>query len=1203
MTDTNESSAAVQQQAKKTVTGTVLDENGEPIVGATVTEAGNPKNGTITNVDGKFTLQINSGSKVTVNYLGYVQQDVTVSGNSVAVNLVPTSQSLDEVVVVAYGTQKKKDLTGAMTEVKAGDIAVQNTTTVSRALEGSAPGIQVASTDGQPGADMGIRIRGISSANPASASALIVIDGVIQQTNSNWENPLSQLDANDIASVSVLKDAASTALYGSRGANGVILITTKSGQTGKAKIKFQGRWGWNSIGNYNVNNIKDAATYYEYVWQSIYNSYRYGVNGTGLPGYDANGIPYTNVKNPNHTDEEARLFASQHLFDYNNSETNFQMNFLNNNLAYNVPGAIFTNTGSGSYSSSTMSGAYLIDPNTGRINPNATLLYDESAEDLLFHDAFRQEYNMSASGGTDKIHYYFSLGYQSDPSYLRANDFRRYSGRANMDAQVLKWLKVGANIGYSNTKTRMQAGRWGANSIGANYGNAIQYVKGGMPIAPVYEYDESGHRRLDANGDPILNVYSHSYSPLGANHIAYPNWSWDYVYESLTNKDEQDIAKWTSRLFAEISFLKYFKFNLNFNMDENNWRRTRYMNSVAGRGTAANNGGNASGGMGVLTYTRRVINTQQLLSYSQDFGKHHVDAMVGHEYEQLDRKDVNFGSAYELMPGYIIPGNFVSRYSNIGGYPNPGWSLDKYRTESYLGRANYDYDEKYYASVSLRRDAASKFNKDHRWGTFWSIGAGWRITSESFMESTKDWLDNLKLRASYGTTGNSNGLTSYYNNHTWTYTVTAWQERSNGTGVPLTTGVNAGGIVRDDLTWEVVHQVDVGLDFSLFKSRLTGAFDYYNHLTSNSLYASRVSPLASAYNTSLTKNCAKLRNAGIELELNGDIIRTKNWTWTMGINGTYYRTTLVKVPASELPNNDEHVDLPQGCWTATNIDNGISRSGDEGNRGIFYLRGEGKDLFNIYLFKYAGVDQETGLPQYWHRVTYDDVNPSADGTYDHGGRYRQYQQGENVKTTIYTDASRYELGTVTPDWIGGLTTTLRYKDFDLSIIAAYQIGGKIFSKEYAKHLFRGSTLYSRATSTDGEGHITPSKDLVGNTWTPENTGAYFPMQWFIGNSSSSAGYYWDGSLVGGQYIPTDMALFDASYFRIKNITFGYNVPKKWISKIGISKARAFVSADNVLLFCKQKGVDPTLSTVGGMEVDDMVYPQMQTITLGIDIEF
>lgn len=517
----NKKTVAIQQQAKKTVTGTVLDETGQPVMGATVVEKGNPSNGTITDVDGMFTLQINQGSKISVSYVGYKSQDVTVVGNSVAVRMVQDAEALDEVVVVAYGVQKKKDLTGSMTSVRPENIQVQNTTTVTRALEGAAPGIQVAAVDGQPGFDMAVRIRGVSSTNGNSSAALIVIDGVAQQTNSEWENPLSQLDPNDIASISILKDAASTALYGSRGANGVVLITTKKGKSGKAKITFESRWGWNSIGDYNVNSIDNAATYYEYAWKSIYNSYRYGVNGTGLPGIDAQGFPYTNVKNPNHTDEEARLFASQHLFDYNNSETAFQMNVLRNNMAYDLPGAIYTNTGTGTQSSSTMSGEYLIDPATGRLNPAARLLYNDTAKDLLFKHAFRQEYNLSASGGTDKMHYYFSLGYQNEPSYLKYNDFRRYNGRANMDAQLFDWVKVGANIGYSNTKTHAQAGRWGPRQIGAASGNAIMYVKGWTPIVPLYQRDKEGRIMYGANGDAILNIANKSYSPLGADNVAY----------------------------------------------------------------------------------------------------------------------------------------------------------------------------------------------------------------------------------------------------------------------------------------------------------------------------------------------------------------------------------------------------------------------------------------------------------------------------------------------------------------------------------------------------------------------------------------------------------------------------------------------------------------------------------------------------------
>ena len=1178
-----------QSFAQSSITGRVTNASGEALVGVNVLIKGTTT-GTMTDENGQYSLaNAKAGDVLVFSCIGFVSQEKTV-GSTAVINVILESDNkfLDEVVVVAYGTQKRKDLTGAMTEVKSDLVAIQNTSTISRTLEGSAPGLRVASVDAQPGYDMAIRLRGVSSTNGNTASALIVIDGVAQQTNSRYENPLSQLDPNDIASVSVLKDAASTALYGSRAGNGVILITTKKGQEGKAKISFQARWGWNSIGDYNVNSIDKASTYYEYAWQSIYNAYRYGVNGAGIPGTDANGYYYTNISNPNHTDEEARLFASQHLFNYIGSETDFQKNTLRNVMAYNVPGAIYTNTGSGTNSSSTMSGAYLVDPSTGKINKDAILLYDDKVSDLMFQDAFRQEYTASASGGNEKMHYYVSLGYQDEPSYIISSSYKRYNGRVNMDAKVLSWLQIGANVGYTNTRTRAMSGKWGSRQIGGWSGNPMFNVKGSQPIDPVYEMDANGQYRLDANGDKILNVNNNTYSPLGENHVGDSGFTDDYVYIAKTNIERQDITTWTTRLFANVSFLNHFNFTINFNMDDANWRRTMYWNHIQGRAAPY-------GGIGIKTYHRRIINTQQLLTYDQDFKQHHVDAMIGHEYEDLKRDDINFGSRYELLAGYPISGNFVGRYVNQGGESSasPGFSKDIYRTESYLSRLNYNYAEKYYFSASLRRDAASKFTKDNRWGTFWSVGGGWRLSEENFMEPFRTWLDNAKLRASYGVTGNANGLTSYYLNHQWWYSVSSWQTSTNGTGVPSTTSISDNGLVRTDLTWEKIHQFDVGLDFSILNSRITGAIDYYNHLTINSLFNQAVSPLASNGYSTLLKNAAKLRNSGIEIELDADIIRTRDWTLNIGINGTHYRTTLVSVPDSQIPYWDETIDLPKGCWTASTEDMEMAGTSGHAGRGIFYLRGEGKDYFNLYMQKYAGVEQSSGLPLYWHRVTYNDVNADANGNYDHGGRYKDLKIGDNVKTNVPSDASLYEVGSAIPDWMGGLTINLRWKDFDLSVVSAYQFGGKFFSMEYSQNLFRGSRFAAEC--------IPISKDLVGNTWTPDNTDAHYPMQWFY--TSQVSRLYLDGSRLPGNHNYTDMSLFSASYFRLKNITVGYTLPKNLTKKVNIEGLRFFFSADNILLFSAHKGIDPTMSAIGGKEIDTYTYPQMQTITLGVNLDF
>lgn len=266
----NHDAEALQQSSKRTIEGTVTDATGEPIIGASVVEKGNPKNATVSDVNGKFKLAVSPGTKLIVSYIGFKQLEVTARADT-KITMSDSSENIDEVVVVAYGTRAKKSLTGSLSQVNTKDIQVQNTTTVSRALEGSAPGIQIASVDGQPGLDTGIRIRGVSSANGDSSNALVVVDGVMQQTNSETENPLSRLNPDDIADITILKDAASTALYGSRAANGVILITTKSGQSGKARITFDARWGWNSAGPHDYNSMDSAAEIYEYTWKCIYN--------------------------------------------------------------------------------------------------------------------------------------------------------------------------------------------------------------------------------------------------------------------------------------------------------------------------------------------------------------------------------------------------------------------------------------------------------------------------------------------------------------------------------------------------------------------------------------------------------------------------------------------------------------------------------------------------------------------------------------------------------------------------------------------------------------------------------------------------------------------------------------------------------------------------------------------------------------------
>ncbi|MBQ6015475.1 MAG: SusC/RagA family TonB-linked outer membrane protein [Bacteroidales bacterium] len=1181
----------VQAFAQNVITGKVLDSKGEPVPAAGVQVKGT-NNGVVTDLDGNFSIKAGSGSVLVVSSIGYKTTSVTVGNQSnIVVTVEDDALLLDDVVVVAYGTARKKDLTGSLSAIQSETIAAQNTSSVSRMLEGTAPGLRVAATDGQPGMDMGIRVRGISSAKADAAAALVVIDGVAAQPakadQNALENPLSRLNPEDIASVTILKDAASTALYGSRGANGVVLITTKAGQAGKARISFESRVGYNFVGPYKNNHIDNAKDYYEYAWRSIYNSYRYGA-ADGIPAVGTDGIPYTHYSNPNHSDSEAREFASAHLFDYVGSETAFQENKLGNWMAYSVPGAIYTNTGSGSNSSSTMSGAYLVNTD-GKLNPSAKLLWDESYADLLMQTAFRQDYNISARGGTDKMHYYVSLGYLDEPSYLVASSFKRYSGRVNVDAMITDWLKVGANVSYANTNTRTMSTRWQNRGAGGTSSNTMYYINEYAPIISVYEYDADGKVVLDADGNKKFAT-GPTWSPLGAdNKTCGTNFNRNLLWETETNKSTFHNQTWTPKVFAEVSLPKGFKFITNLTLEEYNTRNMRYMNHEAGRGASA-------GGIMIRKMSRSVLNTQQLLTWNREYDKHHVDAMIGHEYEDLHSELVQWGSAYELISGYTMPGNFTSRYSNITGYENDKWSLDDYRLESYLGRANYIYDEKYYLSASFRRDGSSKFYlPENRWGNFWSVGAGWRITSEPWMEDTKLWLDNAKIRTSYGVTGNQNGISGYYSNPYWTYGVSTWKSSTGGTGVADTYKLTSPGLINTDITWEHVHQFDLGVDFTLLNSRISGAVDYYNNLTTNSLFAQSVSPLANMANTTNTRNCAKVRNKGIEVELSSDIIRKKDFVWNVSVNFTHFSTILEDVPDSQLPAWDEKTsELPKGTWTSAS-ETWAMTGGQNAGQGKLYLRGEGRDLYNIYLYKYAGVDKESGLPMYWHHVTYADVNANeTTGAYAHGGRYKTYKVGDDVKTLVSADASQYELGSATPDIMGGLTSSLRWKNWDLSMVWAFQIGGKFFSRDHAEVMYR--TGHFDAEWSNNDAWI--ASETIGNTFNETNESAYFPIQWWANGKACN----YDGASIGSWQL-TDMSLFNASYLRVKNITLGYTVPKKITDRAHISGLRAYVSADNLIFFSAKKGIDPSLSAIGGFDVANCVYPQMANVVFGVKLDF
>lgn len=724
-----------------------------------------------------------------------------------------------------------------------------------------------------------------------------------------------------------------------------------------------------------------------------------------------------------------------------------------------------------------------------------------------------------------------------------------------MNAQLFNWVKIGANIGYTNRTTQSPATRFGRNA-GSATANVFRWINGQSPLISLFARDKDGNIKKNADGTDMVHVkLGDTYSPLGPTKTPTSE-------ANLIKLLDDDIDKRVSndlnlKGYATFRFLKDFSLTTNISYDRFSETRTRYGNSGTGPYVGV-------GAFGKTYQNVGILDAQQLLNWGHNYGRHELTAMAGHEYYQYNLENLNYNSAYGLIDGFPAYANFVGRYTG-GTFAAPGGNEVKTAMESYFGRLSYVFNDRYYLEASIRRDGSSKFKyaKD-RWGTFWSVGGGWRLSAEEFMKGASSWLNDLKIRSSYGVIGNQSGIGNYSGYQLWSYGAT-YTSSTSGSGIPATFTLTQGAFVNDGLTWENTHTLDAGIDFTLFK-RVHGSFDWYNKHTVNSVYNQ---PIAySLGQTTLTKNSAGLRNRGIEVDINVDIIRTKDINWTIGVNGTHYTTVLTKVPAG--------VGSAQlnGNWTA-GVD-GWAANGGGSTGEIAYLRGVGKDFYNMYFFKYGGVDSNSGLPLFHHRVT------QADHAAD---KFTDTPIGSDVKTTDYSLASRYEMGSALPKWIGGVSTSFRYKQFDFSAILAYQIGGKYLSVEYANGLYLNGNIGSAL-----------SRELIGNTWTPENTDAKFPMA-FYGST-----YYTNGATIGS-WMYSDLALFNASYLNIKNLSLGYNLPASVLSRFKASNCRIFASADNVAMITGHSGFDPRMSLVGGLEVGGYSYPYMSTVSMGLNLTF
>ena len=689
---------------------------------------------------------VSSAKTLVVSYIGMQTQEVEIQ-SSVRVVMRSNAEVLDEVMVVAYGTAKKSSFTGSASVVSGEKISKMQTSNVSKSLEGAMAGVQISQSSGQPGASANIYVRGIGSVS-AGREALIVVDGV------PYEGNLNQIAPNDIESMTVLKDAAANSLYGARGANGVVMITTKKGKSGKTKVTFENRTGVNMRGVPSYDVLSNPAEYYELYWEAMRNN-----------AYFSQGKSYA----------EAGIYASQNLVS--------ELGGYNN---YNV------------------ANSELVNPVTGRLNPNAKLLYHDDWLDEAFRPALRQENTISLSGGTEKTTYYASLGYLYDNSYTVNSDMNRINARVKVDQEVNSWFKAGFNLAYSNVKTNSP------NVGSSTYSSIFYFGQSVAPIYPVYMYDSEGNRMYDSQGNVRYDYGTEmGKRPIGAN--AHP------IDQQLHNiyKGSADVIN--AKAYAEFSFLKDFKLTVNASIDNFNSRSVSFQTPIGGDAQNVN-------GRGTTEMSRYfVINANQLLNWSHTYNQvHNVEVLLGHETKQ-DRSE----SLWAQKENFLVPDN--PELDNAAKLSDASSSAAEYALEGYFGQIKYNYDEKYYISGSYRRDASSRFHPDNRWGSFWSTGVSWRINKEAFMENLT-WIDDLKIKASFGTQGNDNiGNNQPYKDQ--------YRVVSNDGAI----GIQYIFRGNKDITWEKSNNFNAGVEFR-FWNKFSGNIEYFNKETWDLLYYKPLPP-------------------------------------------------------------------------------------------------------------------------------------------------------------------------------------------------------------------------------------------------------------------------------------------------------------------------------------------------------------------------
>lgn len=1043
-----------------TVTGTVKDKTGESVIGASVVEKGNTGNGTITDIDGNYSLSVPSNATLVFSYVGMTTQEIHVKGQTIVnVTMSDDAQALEEVVVIGYGSVKRKDLTGSVATVSSDALAAVPVATATEALTGKMAGVQITTTEGSPDAEMKIRVRGGGSIT-GDNTPLFIVDGFPVES-------ISDIPASDIEDITVLKDASSTAIYGSRGANGVILVTTKSGKEGKVSVSYNAYYSWKKIAK--TLDVLDPADYAK--WQY----------------------------------EQALLRGKSYVEDYESYFGSFADIDMYNNIPYN------------------------------------------DWQDLTFgRTGHTFNHNLSITGGSDKIKYAFSYSHMNDKAIMEGSDYKRDNFSLKLNSKPVKNVTLDFSVRYSETNI----GGGGANDVSSTYDSdkRLKYSVIYTPI-PLENMDSSA----GSADDDLGNLYH----PLTA-----------------ISDNDRDQERKTLNMSGSFGWeiFKNFKFKTELGYDDyrNDDLRfygltTYYVKNVP---SAENQNMPA---IQIANTNRHKFRNTNTISYDfSDLFKgdnHHLNAMVGHEWiitksSKLTNIVHGFPETFTAADAWKLTS--MGTPFSIDNFYNPDDKL-----LSYFGRINYDYQSKYLLSATFRADGSSKFAAGNQWGYFPSAAVAWRISSENFMESTKGWLDDLKLRFSYGTAGNNN-IPSGQMVQTYSNSATSWINGFSNYWAPSKTMANP------DLKWETTITRNLGLDFTLFGGRLNGTLEAYLNTTTDLLIQFPVG--GTGYDTQY-RNMGETENKGFEATINWTIVNKKDWGISFNANIGFNDNTIKDLGMM----NDFGAET---YWASSEIGNDfwIAKGGSVGQ--MYGFRSDGRYEASDFI----GYDAATDTWILKEGVV--DASAVVGKIRPGSMKLKNIDGSEDNKVT--TD-DREIIGDANPLHTGGFGISAYAYGFDLSANFNWSFGNDVYNANKIEFTQTSKYQYRNMTSEMADGKRWTNLKADGTLCTDLNELAAM-------NANTTM---W--SPLTDRMVFSDWAVEDGSFLRLNTLTLGYTLPKSLLSKAGIQNLRFYVTGYNLFCLTSYSGYDPEVSTIRKTNltpgVDYSAYPKSRQFVVGVNLNF